>query len=74
MEILFHRIGFSTLPRPVMYGIAASIFALPVVLMCYVICCMKDEVIEIPIKKKDAVAQQPASQKPPSKTQREKLE
>jgi protein disulfide-isomerase-like protein len=74
VEILFHRIGFGTLPRPVMYGIAGSIFALPVVLMCYVICCMKDEVIEIPIKKKDSVAQQPGSQKPASKTQREKLE
>ncbi len=74
VEILFHRIGFGTLPPPVMYGIAASIFALPVVLMCYVICCMKDEVIEIPIKKKDFIAQQPGSQKPASKTQREKLE
>lgn len=29
-----------------MYGIAGSIFATPIALMCYVICCMKDEVIE----------------------------
>ncbi len=68
IEILFHRIGFGSLPRPVMYSIAGGIFSLPIILMMYVICCMKDEVIEIPIKKKDAAQAKPVS-KP-----REKLE
>ena len=75
VEILFHRIGFGTLPLPVMYGIAGSIFALPIVLMCYVICFMKDEVIEIPIKKKKPVVfEEDVSPKKPASKQRDKLE
>jgi thiol-disulfide isomerase/thioredoxin len=50
VEILFHKVGFGTLPKGVMYGIAGSIFLLPLSLMCYVICCMKDEVYEPPSK------------------------
>ena len=46
VEILFHRIGFGELPKGVMYGIAGSVFAIPIALMCYVICFMKDEVYE----------------------------
>ena len=72
VEILFHRIGFGTLPPPVMYGIAGGIFALPIVLMAYVICCMKDEVIEVPYKKKPAVAEDGAAARKPPK--RDKIE
>lgn len=43
VEILFARLGFKDLPKPVMYLIASSIFLIPLSLMCYVICCMKDE-------------------------------
>ena len=77
VEILFHRVGFGTLPVPVMYGIAGSIFALPIVLMAYVICCMKDEVIEIPYKKKEPlsqVASPKSDKKPSSRREREKVE
>ena len=75
VEILFHRIGFGTLPLPVMYGIAGGIFAMPIVLMCYVICCMNDEVIEIPVKKKQPVGEAGASPaKKPASKQRDKIE
>ena len=73
VEILFHRIGFGTIPRPVMYGIAGSIFALPIVLMCYVICCMKDEVIDVPYPKVSVAGGKGDAKKPASK-QREKIE
>jgi hypothetical protein len=43
IEILFARMGFKDLPKGVMYAIAASVFMIPIALMCYVICCMKDE-------------------------------
>ena len=64
VEIIFDRIGFGELPHGVMYGIAGSIFMIPLTLMCYVICCMKDEVIDIEEPKK----------KPASINKREKIE
>lgn len=80
MQILFHRIGFSNIPIPVQYGIAGTIFAAPVLLMCYVIFCMKDEVIDASPVKRAAVheggeaAQKKEAQKPASGRNREKLE
>ena len=67
VEILFHKVGFGDLPKGVMYSIAGGVFALPIVLMCYVVCCMKDEVYE---------PQKPAEKKPSSNTgsKREKIE
>ena len=51
VNIIFHKIGFPQVPKTVQYIIAGSIFSIPVVLMMYVICCMKDEVYQVPIKK-----------------------
>ena len=46
IEVVFEKIGFGDIPHPVMYAIAASIFMLPLILMCYVICCMKDDYVD----------------------------
>jgi hypothetical protein len=68
VQILFSKIGFGDLPKGVQYGIAGSLFALPIALMCYVICCMKDEVYE-------PVQPPTTDKKPTSNTnKREKLE
>jgi hypothetical protein len=66
IEILFMKMGFGHLPHAVMYGIAGSVFMIPILLMCYVICCMKDD-IEPEERPKQA-------QKPASSSKREKLE
>ena len=65
MNIIFHKIGFPQVPKPIQYLIAGSIFSIPVVLMMYVICCMKDEVIEVPHKRPVQVAP-PAGTKAPA--------
>ena len=64
VNIIFHKIGFPEVPKTVQYIIAGSIFSIPVVLMFYVICCMKDEVIEVPLKR-PAQVPVPAGTKPP---------
>lgn len=82
VNIIFHKIGFPDVPKPIQYIIAGSIFSIPVVLMMYVICCMKDEVIQVPLKKPASVAaaasaNSPAAQapaKPNSGRVREKIE
>lgn len=57
------------MPHGVMYGIAASIFMLPIVLMCYVICCMKDD-----YEYEDKSAAASAPKKPASSSKREKID
>ncbi len=81
VQILFHKIGFQSIPVPIQYGIAGSIFAAPIVLMCYVICCMKDEVVEAPSAKRVQEAEQKApvaaakpAEKPASGRKRDKIE
>ncbi len=65
--------GFPDVPKPIMYGIAGSIFMIPIVLMCYVICCMKDEPYEPP-KRREEKKQPEEKKKPTSQSKREKLE
>lgn len=55
--------GFGNLPPAVMYGITGSVFMIPMILMCYVICCMRDDIVEPEERKK-----------PASSSKREKLE
>ena len=62
--MLFDKVGLGHLPHAVMYGIAGSFFLLPLVLMCYVICCMKEEEYEAPQPQK----------KPASRSEREKID
>ena len=70
IHILFDKVGFGHLPHEVMYGIAGCVFLLPLVLMCYVICCMKDDVGN----EEDERKEQESSKKPASSSRREKLE
>ena len=75
MEILFSKIGFGDIPKVAQYLIAASIFAIPLVLMCYVICCMKDEVIEPPKRSQTQPSSEASSKKQAGTTsKREKIE
>lgn len=46
-EILFEKVGLGSLPRGAMYGIASMFFIIPIVLMCWVICCMKDDYSDV---------------------------
>lgn len=71
LEILFAKLGFPDAPKPLMYGIAGSFFALPIALMCYVICFMKDEPYEPPKRKEEEEKKKPASA---SRSKSEKLE
>jgi len=40
VEDIFAQVGLSFVPRPVKLMVAGTIFAMPIVLMLYVICCM----------------------------------
>jgi len=65
VDALFERFNLTTVPRPVRYGLAGSIFALPIALMFVAICCMGGD---------DSTQVKPAEDnKPPSK-KREKVE
>ncbi len=80
VNVIFHKIGFPQVPKYIQYTIAGSIFSIPVVLMMYVICCMKDEVYQVPIKKPafspvgTQVTQSQVGAKPNSAKTREKIE
>ena len=45
VETLFTKIGLGFIPNPVKFILAGSLFVLPIALMFYVICCMKDDVV-----------------------------
>eukprot|EP00347_Sterkiella_histriomuscorum_P015957 403355043 len=69
-EMLFDKIGFGHLPHGVMYGIAASAFIIPIILMCWVICCMKDDYVDAEEKQQE----QQQQQRKPVSARREKIE
>jgi hypothetical protein len=68
-----------------MYLIASSIFLIPLTLMCYVICCMKDENVSEPVAKpadanggasnnNSASGKQASGEKVSEKKKRDKIE
>lgn len=65
IEALFAKFGFEALPKSLKVGLFASLFILPIIMMVYVLCFMKDgnEVVE---EKKET--------KPSSRSKREKIE
>lgn len=71
METVFEKIGFGNIPHPVMYAIASSIFLLPLILMCYVLCCMKDDYVDERRPQQQVHAE---AAKKPASSRRDKLE
>lgn len=64
IETLFSKIGMQAVPTPLKVTVVASLFVLPIVFMCYVLCCMKDDVVE----------PEAPNRKPGSNKNREKIE
>ena len=61
------------MPHGVMYGIAASVFIIPIVLMCWVICCMKDDYVDVD-EQQHIDRKEGENRKPASGVRREKIE
>ena len=43
---MFYQIGLDSIPKPAQYAIASSFFVVPILLLMYIICFMKDDIYD----------------------------